>query len=128
MRADGALRLSRRVRSVNARRALIERATSGLGRSGNKCQEFTSPMIDWSLVTCGCATLLVLAADENMFECRKVGQMFEQPLKSLAINDRDLDAGIVEAVLEFRPGPPGIEQSPDTAGEQSPEESGRPSR
>ncbi len=72
--------------------------------------------------------LPAVAADENALKRRAVVQMLQQPLEPVSINDGDLGAGIVEAVLQLRPGPPGIEQGRDTACEQAAKESGRPFR
>jgi hypothetical protein len=72
--------------------------------------------------------LFALAADKDALERRTIGQLLEQPLESLAIDNGDLGAGIGEAKLQLRPGPPGIEQSGDTADEQTAKERGRPFR
>ena len=124
MRAERAFRLSGRARGVKDGGVVlrIERARPATADPATDARSFTSPMMDSSLVTCGCATSSLVAADKDALERRTVVQMFEQPLEPLAIDDGDLGAGIVEAVLQFRPGPPGIEQSRDTADEQTTKE------
>ena len=72
--------------------------------------------------------LFALAADEDALELGTIVQMFRQPPEPLAIDDRDLRAGIEEPVFDLRPGPPGIERSGDAAGEQAAEEGDRPFR
>ena len=68
--------------------------TSGSGRSGRCFQSLTSPITSSSFATFGCATSSPSRLTIDALQVGAVGQMFGQPLQPLAIDDRDLGAGI----------------------------------
>ncbi len=69
-----------------------------------------------------------LAADEDALQRRAGIELIEQPREPFVIDDRDLGAGILKAVLQLRTGPPGIEQNRNAAGQQRTKERRRPFR
>ena len=69
-----------------------------------------------------------LAADEHALQRRTIRQVFEYSFEPLAVDDGDLGAGVLEAVLQLLTGPPCIERHRDAAGEQTAEKGRLPFR
>ncbi len=70
--------------------------------------------------------LLVRAADVDLLEIRTVVDVLAETLPALGVDDRELGARVLEAVLELGAGPPRVQRGHDRAGERRGPERDRP--
>ena len=129
MRADGAFRLACRARRVKDGGVILRIERHVRQRPIGQQMPVAHLSDDcFKLGDLRMRDVFGLAADEHPLQRRTILQVLEQSPEPLMIDNGDLGAGIVEAVLQFRAGPPGIEQNRNAAGEQTTKESRRPFR
>ena len=129
MRADGAFRLACRARRVKDGGVILRIERHVRQRPIGQQMPVAHLSDDcFKLGDLRMRDVFGLAADEHPLQRRTILQVLEQSPEPLMIDNGDLGAGIVEAVLQFRAGPPGIEQNRNAAGQQTTKESRRPFR